>query len=577
MSRPMQRSTVLRLFAPLAALLLSHTALASPTASQALRQESENRAREELGDLLRALCPEQCVLLSLQAKVEEEQVGEVAPGFEAVSPGASVPVLRGLDASVLVDAQLPSSFRVRLKTLAAERLKSLGVTAKVSIESVPFPPRNAPHLQAPERPTAPPPPTPAPETTPESPPPASEPSAPDEALHDQLLAAAPLLAVVALLALTLLLLGGMLVLAVRRQPSPADYFLPEPPAQAPPAATSSVSDAGNQHFAADRLRRLERQLVEDRSLRARVVREALARGEVAAVAGWVRVLGEFLLEDLRGDASMAGPLAALAQELVKPAQQDDGASMAELQGRVIATRLSRAPETAEESFDFLEGVTADRFIGAVKGLSPRALEVAVRFAPPHLRSAALAALPFATREQLALAWAKEPQVSVGYAQSVAEELKARIGSTAGSDGQAHALLGELLDSLDRTAQDGLLEKLRAEGNANLAASLASESMLLTVPADALASALLAVPPDVLLGYARQAEPDLRERVLAGCPPRVRRELEEELALAAPSARSEFFDARRILLARVREELSLRSGGWQDPQTDERPRLVSTAE
>src|SRR5438874_408332 len=86
-----------------------------------IQHEAEERARADAADLLRTLCPEQCVLLSVRARVEEEDAGgETTPGFDA--PGAhTVPVLRSLSASVLIDQRLPPPFRARVKALVAER------------------------------------------------------------------------------------------------------------------------------------------------------------------------------------------------------------------------------------------------------------------------------------------------------------------------------------------------------------------------------------------------------------------------------------------------------------------------
>src|SRR5687767_5988250 len=132
-----------------ALLLVAGVAHAQSTSlSGKLKAESEQRARDEVSDLLRTLCPEQCVLLSVEARIEEETSSEAPPGFEAVTPGARIPVLRALTASVLVDQELPSAFRTRAKTLVSERLKNLGAQPNVNIQTVKFPPKNAPHLDA---------------------------------------------------------------------------------------------------------------------------------------------------------------------------------------------------------------------------------------------------------------------------------------------------------------------------------------------------------------------------------------------------------------------------------------------
>src|SRR5262249_43385163 len=74
------------------AMLILLTAALALTPASRLQRDAEDKARAEVTDLFRTLCPEQCVLLSLKARVEEEPVGTADPGFDA--PGdLKVPVL----------------------------------------------------------------------------------------------------------------------------------------------------------------------------------------------------------------------------------------------------------------------------------------------------------------------------------------------------------------------------------------------------------------------------------------------------------------------------------------------------
>src|SRR3954471_13514985 len=126
------------------------SAVAQGTATTMLtgkvKADAEERARAEVADLLRTLCPEQCVLLAVEARVEEETSSDAPPGFEQVTPGAKLPVVRSLSATVLLDEELPSPFRSKARSLVSERLKALGAAPAVNIQTVKFPPRNAPHL-----------------------------------------------------------------------------------------------------------------------------------------------------------------------------------------------------------------------------------------------------------------------------------------------------------------------------------------------------------------------------------------------------------------------------------------------
>jgi len=235
--------------------LLSTTALGAATPQGRLREEAEGKARAEVGDLLRTLCPEQCVLVSVEARVEEEAIGTAPPGFETLSGGATLPTLRMVSAHVVVDSRLPGPFRTRLKDLVAQRLKGVGPQPTVNVESVAFPPRNAPHLEAPPLEQKPQPAPPTPSTEPEAE--AKEVPTMGERLLEKLLDAAPLLAVVVLLALTVMVLGALMVLAARRPPPPPplDYLPEEPlPAAEPPAPATPTPP----EYPAVRARRLER-------------------------------------------------------------------------------------------------------------------------------------------------------------------------------------------------------------------------------------------------------------------------------------------------------------------------------
>jgi hypothetical protein len=208
------------------ALWLVVAALALSPSSR-LKAEVEEKARAETADLLRVLCPEQCVLLSVQAKIEDEVIGKADPGFDP--PGDAVaPVVRSISASVVADGKLPSAFRVRLKDLVAARLRTSGAPAQVFVQAVDFPVRNPPHLEAPPQ---------LPQAAPAAPPPvaAASPIADAKPLtaKERLLDQAPALAALALLALVALALGSLFFLATRRPQEPAvelEAPLPQPEA-----------------------------------------------------------------------------------------------------------------------------------------------------------------------------------------------------------------------------------------------------------------------------------------------------------------------------------------------------------
>ncbi len=537
--------------------LVCTAALAAPATPQArLRAEAEERSRAEVSDLLRTLCPEQCVLVSVEARVEEESVGGGTPGFETLAGGATLPTLRSVSARVLVDSRLPGPFRTRLKDLVAQRLKTVGPQPAVEVESVAFPPRNAPHLEAPPLEPKPQPPSATP-SSPEEEPGAKEVPPMAQRLEERLLEAAPLLVLAVLLVLTVLLLGALLVIAARRPPAPApmDYALPEEPPL--PQEPVPAGPAPSTEYPAIRARRLERTLREERAVRNAVVREALARGELRQVALWTREMGEFLLEDLRGDSTVGASLSGLAAELGRVPAADTGsraAALYDLEGRSIAARLAQAEDSVEAAFAFLEGVRPERFAAACQGLSAGAREVVLRFAPAPLRAVALQALSPSQRAELALGLARQPELSSRYALAVADELRTQLTETAGGSSQLERVLGEVLDTLPMEEQDRLIERLRHEGSERLASSLLTESSLVSAPVEVLGAALLRLPPAQLVTYLNGAERSLRERLLAACPTSMQRELQEELGMRGTERPEAFIGARKELLASLKDEM-----------------------
>jgi hypothetical protein len=536
-------------------ILFAALLAAAPLAGAKLQHEAEERVRGETTDLLRTLCPEQCVLLSVSARVEEEDAGgDPTPGFEA--PGArTVPVLRSVGANVLVDQRLPAAFRSRIRALIGQKLSGGGVPANVQVTQVSFPPRNPPPYVEPPPPKA--------DKEPEKKEPPVAAAAPvSTRMLDKLVDSAPMLAAVILLGSILIVLGTLFFFAVRR---PQDAYYDLPPDAAP-------AEPQRDPFPPQRARRLAKQLADDRPLRNAVLREALGKGEHALVARWVRELGDQLLDDLRGDEALAPALAAMAGEVAKqvdPAAR--AAGLQELEGRTLAARLSRVHEA--DAFAFLEGVRAEAFVAAWRGLSAGAQEVALRLAPSHLRAAALRELPAEQRQEIALTWARKPEVSSSYALAAADELRAHLADLHAGPAEADRALADLMDSLPREEQDALVEKLRREGDGRAASGLLTESALAWAPLELLSAAALGIAPSKLVVYLGGADDAAKAHVLKAAPSRLRKELEEELALRTAAPREEFLAARRELVARLREEAA-RMGIQAADVRAWRPRMVS---
>jgi hypothetical protein len=536
------------------AALIAAAAPGSASPPSAMREQAEDRVRSEVGDLIRALCPEQCVLLSVRAAVEEQPATgpDLQPGFQALSPAGRITTLRSAGATVLLDQQLPQPFRARFRQLAAARLAGLGAPVTVDTQTVRFPPRNAPHLEAqPQQPAQ-----PAPQPT-AAPAPAAPQAAPvlpsAQRAADKLIDQAPLIVLALLFSLVAIALGVLLLLAVRSLRS-----------QVPEALYDD--SAGDPGFAGDaaaplppaRSRKLEKALIEERALRNEILRGALGRGEVSLVASWLREFGELLLADLRGDSALAAQLAQLGAEVARPEAPGVRArALQELEGRLLSLRLRRPEDSADHAFDFLEGVQQDRFAGACAQLSEESLEVALRFAPPHLRAHALTKLPAEVRQALALSWVRRADVSAATALAAADELRARLEETSAGSDQRDSALADLLDALSRAEQDELLERLSVESDRGVAEGLLGESALLVAPPEALGAVVLATPAQRVLAYLSGTDKVLRERLLATCPPRLRAELLEELSGRTPASRDDFFAARRQLIADLKEECARR--------------------
>jgi hypothetical protein len=272
-------------------------------------------------------------------------------------------------------------------------------------------------------------------------------------------------------------------------------------------------------------------------------------------------MGDFLLEDVQADVVPQEAIQRLSAELTKPPATDAAsraASIQELEGRLMASRLLYASESAEAAFSFLEGVRPERFASACQGLSPAALEMALRFAPPAHRAAALKRFSAATKQEIALAWVRRPDPSASHAHAVADELKALVADATGHGSRVEQMVLEVVDSLPPGEQEKLVRRLEREGDGRVARALITEASLRETPVEVLGAAVLQLPPASLLSYLSGAEPDIRDQVLAACPRSLQGELKEELTLGRTSAPEEFLAARRELLARLRDELDRRA-------------------
>lgn len=532
-------------------LILAAPAFGLGAGALQLKAQTEEQVRAQTTELLRTLCPEQCVLLNVEAKVAEQVLSAGTPGFEALEGTAALPQLKGATATVLVDTELPAAFRARLRPVLAQRLKAFGAV-EVLVEQAPFPPRTPkdPPASQPVAPAAP-----------------DKPEAPPPTLQAQLTSAAPIWAAAALFSVVALLLGALLLVATRKA-APAWDLPPLPAEEAgagagaasrvqPPAAHPAPGPA-DRAAGEGRWSRVEQVLRGQPAIRNAVVRQALARGERALVCAWAHEFGPLVVSDLQHQPALADAVRALATELGErpapdPRTRDEAVST--LEARLLAARLHPAADAPHALFAFLEGAPEESVQEALRRLSAPALAVALRFVPSEVRTRALAHQPEAVRLELARAWTQRAVIETREAIAAAEELRAGVSSllaTASPD----ALVMDALEGLDRAAQRRLVQQLAADGGAPR--GLLTEDGLVSSPLTVLGAALLALPQPTVLSFLQGTEHEVRERLLSACPGSLRGELLNELSLGAVSSSADFRRARRAVLARVREELAVQA-------------------
>lgn len=497
------------LLALTAALLLSQT---PPV--DALRQESETRARTELQAMLSELCSGKCFVLSVVAKIDERTEKPAEPGFEQVTEVRKIAFLRSLTASVLVDESLPENFRARLKSLVTQRLRSFTPNINVTMETVTLPP---------VEPVTPPPPVVKEQVV--APPPAPEPT-PREVVTRRLIHDAPLLAVTALLAVAAIICASLLrrkTLSTSEERRAQGMFdQPLPTKQA--ATVRSVEP----------------------ELRRAVLRDAVANAEWDQLAGWLSALGPEAAGDLRGSLSL-DEREALEAALSRNSAQPDEQVMRSFERRCAQSALRRAPDAVEQAFAFLEEVDVVLFLECSKRLPQQSLELVLRFAPARHRRAYLSGLNAGARAQLAASWASSRVVELQRAQSVATELNAALESMGGVDA-TDAAMAELLFAMPSTEQRKLVASL---GNAASAIADHAETLVEHAPLDVLAAAVATLPAARMASYLVGAEEPLKGRVLSACAPMLKAELERALASANDKA---FYPARAEFIGRVRAAL-----------------------
>jgi hypothetical protein len=458
------------------------------------------------------------------------------------------PVLRGIKAQVAVDAALPKAFQNKVEKLVAQRLGVLGAPARVGIEIVAFPPRkderSAAQLQ-----TAPP---PQPQIITLTTPPPPEPKVvpPRERAASALAEAAPWLVMGGLASVTVLIAAGILFFAINRGHREGTESAEE--GQSTAGALEQVDPSGARQWenAARRLKVLE-SVSADRVAAARVLHEALERGESQRIAVWLREVGTPLLELIPAEAARSPQL---IDELSRGAsdEKDVSEALSILDGRLTAARLGGGLRGAQASFDFLHGPPIPDVAAALLALDPVDRSIALRHAPGAVRDAILGVLPLEERRELVAQWSR-PSAAPTEVSRVAARLRSSLARFGGVS-TAREALAELLSTFPAPDQEALFEQMGRE-SPDLVEGLVVESALPRIDAGLLGRAVLQIAPGTLLLYLAGAEPAFRAALFAATPTSLRTDLESELAHRAAPSPNEFRMARRQVMRAIADERS----------------------
>lgn len=549
--RSHHRTGVLRRGVLLLAIVLAvpSLALASPEV-EAVRSKLEKRAADLAEEVLALHCPDRCGLLGVRAEVDAgDPIAAVQPGFEELAPTVREVKARRVEVSVLLDARLPAAFRRDMTGLVQARLKALSVPAVVRTESVsfpvPLPPEPMVDELAPPLPAQPP------------PMPASEPAPfnPKMAFLERLVEASPWLIGLLLAGLLALLIAGTL----RRESgaeTPADSAEPTTPPQprkAPPAIPVSVL-----------LQRVSSQLRDSPRVRVAVMRELLISGDQERFAGLVRLLGAGIADGLREDPQCRPVLRRVGQLLKAEAESelDEEHSrrlLVELEARIAGGRLELGDGAVEEQFAFLDNLSPGQLRRLLDESNPPSQSALLRFAPTHLRDAALDGLDAARRQRLFLTAAESGVADTPELAGIADELRSRAERLGPGDGVAGVeLLIELFESQSDAEQAALLDTLASRPALRdaLLARTCTESTLASASDDVLAAVAASVDVSLLVDFLRGTEPYLRERILEASPRAMSGALKDELSLSVESG-TRFASARREVLRATRSALESR--------------------
>ena len=526
----------------------------------------ETRVREDVErrvvPLLEQMAPGQADLTYVDVRVNRPTALATGsnPGFEDLGPGADF-VAERIEVNLQLDSKLPAPFRKDLKALVKGRLESLAVPVDIKEHVMAYPtPRpqpQAPREQAPYYP-----PLPAPQAAPPAPAAAATPPVPPAAKPPEPAGwpnwAVALLVATAALAVACLALMAFIVAERRRERAAA--------AGAGGAAAGDKASAARAAAAApapDRLPEVRRALVEDRLLARRVMADLLAHNESDKVARTVELVGPTVVDDLRSDPIYAAPLREAAARLdgAQPATAEETRALVEeLYRRVLKHRMMGSGDPVEQEFAFLVGLPIARFASILEGERPAARAAALRYAPPHLRTAYLEQRGLEERAALVSALADGKGLTKDYLMDVAATLRARAIDQSHIGGGDATDLDLLVEMVEEAAPDERARLLDAIGPGDPDKRRRVQSLLVTdeglarVSDAVLGAAAMTVPQETLAAYLRATDPAIAERFLAALPAASAAVLREELSLEIVVVPEAAAEARRTVFRALRRAL-----------------------
>ncbi len=525
------------------------------------RSSAEAQARAEIESVLSRLCPGRCELVELRAVVgQPRSVGEVLPGFEGAAGSRFEVEVQRIEATVLMDSNLPESFQANIPRMLQFRLQYLAPTIEVRPEFLDFPQPQLPPMPTPpprtpepprQLPELPPVPEPIAEPTPVEPAPeVVEAQAEEAPLWREILPWIPLI-------LTLLILVALILFLLRQLAAMHDKAA-EPRADKDDEgspASPTMPDA----------EKLRADLTRSRSVLNRMLRRWID-DDPAEVALLIRLVGPEIIADLRRDPEFRARLAEVSEEVGRhhePLSVEQANDIAERARSRHAAQLVVDDGGSDTEWDFLESLNLKQVDALLASTTQKERGFVLSRIAPVLRSRYLESLGTDERRRLLL----EASSSETLSKSESRELSGRLRQIAEefidagrqAAGQAN-LLVEMVDAMSLQEQEEVLrdlQKKKPDVAQAVLGQICLESALPLLPEESLANAVHRLPVNTMTDFLRGIDSATADHLLRMAPASRRQALSTELSLDLPSSRADFLEARNrfssAVLAGLRRE------------------------